>query len=160
MMRERSDLEFVIITKRIERFTECIPEDWGTGYENVTIMCTCENQSRADHRLPIFLAAPIRHKQIIHEPMLEAIQIEKYLAQGQIEQVICGGESGENARVCDFAWILDTMQQCVKYDVAFHFKQTGALFRKGDRTYHVERKDQMAQAAKAGVDYVPEVNVV
>ena len=43
---------------------------------------------------------PIKHKAIIHEPMLEEINIEKYLQTGVIEQVICGGESGENARVC------------------------------------------------------------
>lgn len=35
----------------------------------------------------------------INEPMLEQINIEKYLASGSIEQVICGDESGENARV-------------------------------------------------------------
>ncbi len=153
MMKQRSDLSFVIITKRIDRFMECIPSDWGEGYENVTIMCTCENQNRADYRLPIFLDAPIRHKAIIHEPMLESINIEKYLATGQIEQVICGGESGDNARVCDFAWILETMEQCVKYDVSFRFKQTGARFKKGNRVYPIERKDQMVQAQKAGVDY-------
>lgn len=89
----------------------------------------------------------------INEPRLEQINIEKYLASGLIEQVICGGESGENARVCDFAWVLDMMNQCVKYDVPFSFKQTGARFKKGERVYHIERKDQMLQAQKAGVNY-------
>lgn len=49
MIKERSDLHFVIITKRIHRFARCIPADWGDGYGNVTICCTCENQSRADY---------------------------------------------------------------------------------------------------------------
>jgi hypothetical protein len=65
------------------------------------------------------------------------------------------GESGEGARECDFAWILFSMEQCVRQGVRFHFKQTGANFRKGDRVYHIDRKDQMIQAAKAGVDYLP-----
>lgn len=156
MIRERSDLDFVIITKRIDRFTRCIPEDWGDGYENVTVMCTCENQNRADYRLPIFLELPIRHKQIIHEPMLERIEIGEYLKSGQIERVVCGGESGADARLCDYAWILDSMRQCMENDVAFHFRQTGALFRKGERVYRLERKDQLLQAQKAGADYVPE----
>ncbi len=108
MIRLRKDLDFVIITKRIGRFLTCIPKDWGYGYENVTVICTCEDQMRADERLPVFLKLPIRHKQIIHEPMLQRIQIEEYLKTGQIEQVICGGESGDDARVCDYAWILDT----------------------------------------------------
>ncbi len=153
MIRERSDLQFVIVTKRIHRFRVSLPEDWGDGYENVTIMCTAENQSKADDRIPVLLELPIRHKMIIHEPMLENIRIEPYLATGQIEQVVCGGESGEDARVCDFAWVLDTMNQCVANDVPFRFKQTGALFKKGDRVYRIERKDQMIQAKKAGIDF-------
>lgn len=153
MIRERSDLHFVIITKRIHRFRVSLPDDWGLGYENVTVMCTAENQSRADDRIPALLELPIRHKAIIHEPMLEQIDIRPYLASGQIEQVVCGGESGEDARVCDFAWILDTMNQCVAYDVPFHFKQTGALFQKGDKVYHINRAEQMIQAKKAGVDF-------
>ena len=31
MIKYRSDLDFVIITKRIDRFMDCIPEDWGDG---------------------------------------------------------------------------------------------------------------------------------
>ncbi len=31
MMRERSDLWFYFFTKRIDRFMECIPPDWGDG---------------------------------------------------------------------------------------------------------------------------------
>ena len=153
MIRERSDLKFVIITKRIHRFRVGLPEDWGDGYNHVTICCTCENQKMADARLPIFLELPIRHRTIIHEPMLEAVDIRKYLAAGQIEQVTCGGESGPEARICDFAWALNTMQQCMEYDVPFWFKQTGANFKKGERVYCIERKDQMSQAEKAGVNY-------
>lgn len=153
MIRERRDLQFVIITKRIHRFRVGLPEDWGAGYDHVTICCTCENQKMADARLPIFLELPIKHRTVIHEPMLEAVDIRKHLATGLIEQVTCGGESGPEARVCDFAWILNTMQQCVEYDVPFWFKQTGARFKKGKRVYAIERKDQMSQAVKAGVNY-------
>lgn len=155
MMKERSDLTFFFITKRIERFSVGLASDWGDGYENVHICCTCENQRMADLRLPVFFELPIKHRSIIHEPMLEAIWIAPYLKKygGRIESVICGGESGEDARICDFGWIIKTMEQCVTYDLPFHFKQTGAKFRKGDRIYHIDRKDQMSQAAKAGVDY-------
>jgi protein gp37 len=153
MMRQRPDLRFAIITKRIHRFWDCIPRDWGDGYENVTIYCTVENQKMADYRLPIYLSLPIRHKHICHEPMLEPIQIEPYLASGQIELVLCGGESGPGARPCHYDWILSTREQCMKYQVPFHFKQTGAVFVMSGRTYHIERKYQQSQAAKAGIDY-------
>ena len=153
MIKMRQDLDFVIITKRIHRFLDCIPGDWGEGYDNVTVICTCEDQARADSRLPVFLSLPMRHRQVIHEPMLEPINIRSYLETGRIEQVICGGESGENARICDFAWVLDSWRQCVEADVSFHFKQTGANFRKGNRIYRIDRKDQMVQASKAGIEY-------
>ena len=58
MIRERSDLRFAIITKRIHRFMECIPDDWGEGYPNVSVYCTVENQQMADYRLPIYLELP------------------------------------------------------------------------------------------------------
>ena len=92
---------------------------------------------------------------IIHEPMLESINIRPYLAQYHdcIEEVTCGGESGEEARICDYAWILNTMMQCVEYNVSFHFKQTGARFKRGNRVYQIDRKDQLTQAMKAGIDF-------
>ena len=64
MMKERPDLQFFFITKRPERFSIGLPDDWGAGYENVHISCTCENQQMANRRLPVFLELPIRHKQI------------------------------------------------------------------------------------------------
>ena len=75
MMKERDDLNFFFVTKRPERFSVSLPDDWGDGYENVHICCTCENQRMTDKRLPLFLELPIRHKSIIHEPMLESINI-------------------------------------------------------------------------------------
>ncbi|MCD8068309.1 MAG: phage Gp37/Gp68 family protein [Lachnospiraceae bacterium] len=157
MMKERSDLTFYFITKRPERFYVGLPDDWGDGYENIHIACTCENQYQTNKRLPIFLNLPIQHKEIIHEPMLEAINIRPFLEKyhNEIELVSCGGESGNDARVCDYGWVLNTLTQCVEYDVAFHFHQTGSTFRRGRQTYRIERKDQMEQAAKAGIDYKP-----
>lgn len=49
--------------------------------------------------------------------------------------------------------ILDSMEQCVEYDVPFWFKQTGAMFKKGNKVYLIDRKAQMSQAQKAGVNY-------
>ena len=40
-MQIRRDLEFLIITKRVNRFFVSLPEDWEEGYENVTVCCTC-----------------------------------------------------------------------------------------------------------------------
>ena len=157
MIKERDDLQFFFITKRPDRFFINLPNDWAAGYENVHISCTCENQRMADLRLPVFLELPIKHKQIIHEPMLEAVNIEPFLDKyhDQIELVSCGGESGEDARLCEFAWVLSSREQCMKYQIPFHFHQTGAVFKRGQRIFNIKRKDQMTQAMKAGIDYKP-----
>ena len=155
MMRERQDLEFHIITKRIDRFEKCLPPDWNEGWDHVTICSTCENQSRTDYRLPILLGLPIKHREVISEPMLEKIDMQKYLATGLIEHVTCGGESGPQARPCDYQWILDVRRQCVECGIPFTFKQTGAVFIKDGKIYHIDRKDQMPQAKKSGCSYTP-----
>lgn len=151
MMKIRSDLNFLFITKRIDRFYECIPPDWGDGYENVIICCTCENQDRADFRLPIYLKAPIKHKIIICEPLLENIEISNHLNE-EIECVWAGGESGNNARLCDFAWVMSLQNQCANAKIDFHFHQTGAFFKKGNKLYRIPRKIQHSQARKANID--------
>ena len=153
-MHFRSSIKFYIITKRIERFFISLPSDWGDGYDNVTICSTCENQFAADKRLPFMINLPIKHMQIIHEPMLEKIDISKYLQTGKIEKVICGGESGDNARICDYEWILDTRRQCLEYNVPFCFRQTGALFRKDGKIYRIPREIQQSQAEKSGISTV------
>ena len=152
MIRQRPDLRFFIITKRIDRFRVNLPDDWGDGYDHVTVCSTCENQQTADYRLPIFLDLPIKHRQIIHEPMLEEIHIERYLASGKIDGVVCGGESGPDARICCYDWILATRAQCVEYGVPFHFKQTGAKFMKNGKVYAIKRSLQIPQARKANIN--------
>ena len=164
MIRQRSDLHFFMVTKRPERILQCLPEDWDerlhfggrdsfNGYENVTICCTMENQRRTDERLPVFHDLPIRHKAIVCEPLLEAIDFRGRLGSW-CEQVTVGGESGRDARILDYAWVLGIREQCMSANVPFHFKQTGAHFRKDGRLYNIPRKLQMAQAHRAGIDFV------
>lgn len=164
MIRQRSDLHFFMVTKRPERILQCLPKDWderlwvdeygsGIGYEHVTICCTMENQRRTDERLPLFRDLPIRHKAIVCEPLLENIDFRGGLGSW-CEQVTVGGESGPDARVCDYSWVLNIRKQCVAADVPFHFKQTGAHFRKDGLLYNIPRKLQMAQAHRAGIDLI------
>ena len=155
MIRKRDDLQFFIITKRINRFSQCAPPDWGDGWEHVTVCSTCEDQARADERLPVFLELPLKHREVISEPMLEEIHIEQYLRSGRIAHVTCGGESGPGARPCDFRWVQELRRECIRCGVPFTFKQTGAVFVRNGKIYHIERRHQMAQAAKSGYSYTP-----
>ncbi|MGL4772191.1 MAG: DUF5131 family protein [Clostridium sp.] len=150
MIKERSDLNFIFLTKRIERFKECIPHDWGNGYDNVTVGCTIENQDRADFRLKIFSALPIKHKNIICQPLIEEINIEKYL--DDVELVLVGGESDKNARPLDYNWVLSIREQCITKKVSFEFRQCGTHFIKDGKAYIIPVKDLCNQAKKANIN--------
>lgn len=150
MMRERQDLNFLFLTKRIHRFMDCIPEDWGEGYDNVTVGCTVENQDRADDRLSIFRELPIRHKNIICQPLIGAIDLAPYLKE--VELVVVGGESDKNARPLDYAWVLSIREQCMSRHVHFEFRQCGTHFIKDGRSYTLSVRDLCSQAKKAGIN--------
>jgi len=151
MMRERQDCTFLFLTKRIERFVDCIPDDWGDGYENVVVCCTVEDQENADRKLAIFSKLPIKHKCITAQPLLEGIDMERYL--DGIELVVVGGESDKDARVLDYAWVLDIRNQCIRKNVSFEFRQCGTHFIKDGVQYKLQVKDLCKQAKKAGIDY-------
>lgn len=151
MIRERSDLNFIFLTKRIDRFSECIPEDWGTGYENVTVGCTIENQEMANQRLSIFKKLPIKHKNVICQPMIGAMDIQKYLKD--VELVVVGGESDESARPLDYDWVLSVREQCIQTATSFEFRQCGTHFIKDGKQYHLNVRQLCSQAKKAGIGY-------
>lgn len=98
----------------------------GDGYDNVIVGCTVENQAMADYWLPIFKTLPIKHKAIIVVPILERVDIVKYL-DSTIEEVSISGESDVEAWVCNYGWVLDLRRQCIEVDVPFRFHPTGEV---------------------------------
>lgn len=150
-IRERQDIFFTIITKRIHRFYECIPEDWNNGWDNVNITCTIENQDMANFRLPIYRSLPIKHKSICTEPLLEYIDLSQIFGDPMLEYVISGGESGSGARYCDLNWVLKMKFDCESHGIPFCFKQTGARFINNDSLQVVARKDQYMEADKLNI---------
>lgn len=97
-VRGRSDVKFFLLTKRPQRVMDCLPGDWGKGWENIFFNGSCENQKRADERIPILLELPFRHKGVMCAPLIGKVSLKEYLGYGQIEQVICGGENYDGAR--------------------------------------------------------------
>lgn len=152
MMGQRPDLDFLFITKRIHRFEACTPPGWGEGWDNVYVCSTVENQDRADFRLPLLQQASIRHKAIVCEPLLGPIDLSPWL-NGDIFQVVAGGESGQQARPCRYEWILDIRRQCMEAGVPFFFKQTGARLIRDGRLYQIPRRLQHIQARRADINY-------
>jgi protein gp37 len=154
LIRTRRDVKFFLLTKRPERVAQCLPWDWDDGWENVFFNVTCENQRRADERIPILLDLPFRHKGIMCAPFIGPVSIASYLPAGQIEQVICGGENYGGARPCDFAWVQALRAECVAADVTFCFIETGTHFIKDGRHYHLpDKRVQSQMAFRSGMSY-------
>lgn len=150
MIKKRPDLDFLILTKRIDRFNVSLPPDWGDGYDNVNIGCTIENQELADYRLPLFLSYPIKRRFIAAAPLLGAIDISAYL--DGIEHLTVGGESGREARICNYDWILNIREQCVKAGVSFWFKNTGSLFEYNGTIKKINPFKQNSMAKEFGIN--------
>lgn len=152
MIKERQDLLFSIVTKRVDRIKECLPNDWGSNYNNVSIGGTVEDQRQADSRLPIYKDLPIKHKYILCEPLLESIDLSEL--DNWIEKVIVGSESGDNPRSCDYNWVKQIQKLCIEKNISFYFKQTGTNFIKDGKLYKVPRKFQHLQAQKAKINFI------
>ena len=154
IMRIRSDVIFYLLTKRPQRVAECLPAGWGDGWDNIFFNVTCENQKRADERIPILLELPFKHKGVSCTPMIGPVSIGKYLDSGQIERVHCGGENYGGSRPCDFDWVKSLREECVQRDITFCFLETGTVFIKDGKKYTIQGKRlQTRQAHKSGMNY-------
>ena len=91
---------------------------------------------------------------IMCAPFIGPVSIRQYLSAGQIEQVICGGENYDGARPCNFDWVKSLRQECVDANVTFCFIETGTVFIKDGRRYHLPNKQlQSRMASKSGMNF-------
>lgn len=154
IIRQRPDVVFFLLTKRPQRVLNCLPHDWGNGWENVFFNVSCENQKRADERIPILLSLPFAHKGIMCAPFIGSVSIKKYLSSGQIEQVICDGENYDGTRPCRYEWVKALRDECEEANVTFAFVGTGRRFVKDGRVYNIEGSGLQAnQAFRSGLSY-------
>ncbi|MCL1788551.1 MAG: phage Gp37/Gp68 family protein, partial [Defluviitaleaceae bacterium] len=138
------DTTFLLLTKRIDRFYINLPDDWRCGYPNVIIGVTVENQYQADIRLPLLLDAPAKGKFISCSPLLENIDIERYLKG--IGYVSVAGEVAKSGRVLDFDWVVSLKNQCEKFGTEMFFKDTGSLVKVNGVVEKVPRLFQRRKA--------------
>lgn len=120
VIRQNTELDWLILTKRPENILERLPSDWGDGWENVWLGVTAgvsDSLSRLDHLASI----PAAVKFLSAEPLLESLNIEKWLPS--LDWVIAGGESGGQRRQSSVAWYESLYEQCRKFGVAFYMKQ-------------------------------------
>lgn len=153
MMKSRPKVKFVIFTKRCSRIKECLPYDFGEGYDHIAINLTCENQRRADERLPIFIELPVKTKGVIVSPMLEEVDMKCFLKTGKIDYVYVSGENYEGARPINLDWVMSLREQCVRTNTTFNFYDTGAKLIKDGRLYNIPARLGKMQANKAGLNF-------
>ncbi len=115
---------------------------------NVWLGVSVEDQPTADARIPELLATPSAVRFLSYEPALSGVdlsftcQFEHEENEGYgvpaisgLDWVICGGESGPNARPMHPDWARSVRDQCVTAGVSFFFKQWGTKTkRKAGRT--------------------------
>lgn len=147
IMKKRSDVVFFLLTKRPERVQKCLPKDWNDGLENIFFNVTCENQKRADERIPILFDLPFKHKGIMVAPFIGEVRIGDYLQKNIIEQVIAGGENYEGSRLLKYEWVKSLYDECVQNDVTFNFFETGTRFEKDGKIYDMPDKEVQSRMA-------------
>ena len=128
-------------------------ERWDVGWRNVWLGITICNQTEADRDIPKLLAVPAVVRFISVEPMLGQVDLGAFLwtccgdmqpgndhgllgqesdhccgrpnTRDALDWIICGGESGPNARPMHPDWARSLRDQCAAAGVPFHFKQWG-----------------------------------
>ena len=66
----------------------------------------------------------------------------------------CGGENYDGARPCNFDWVKSLRQECVDANVTFCFIETGTVFIKDGKRYHLPSKQlQSRMAYKSGMNF-------
>jgi len=91
---------------------------------NVWLGVSVENQHFADERIPLLLATPAAVLWISCEPLLGPVNLPKIEnGNSKIDWVVCGGESGPNARPMHPDWARSLRDQCQAAGVPFFLKQ-------------------------------------
>ena len=144
---------YLVLTKWPERMADfvSIGTGWRGKMSHVYLGVSCENQARADERIPTLLQIPAAKHFVSFEPLLGPVDLglhlggERYVdcggckstpvrgqpycpgdhEAGGIDWVIAGCESGPNRRPAKIEWFRDLKNQCVDAGVPFFLKQMG-----------------------------------
>jgi protein gp37 len=127
---------FMVLTKRAERMRKYVnaPHAWDYArpagvkripwpLPNVWLGVSCEDQQRADERIPLLLQTPAARRWVSLEPLLESVDLHTYMLPRSAEcrmrpfiksldWVICGAETGPGARPANLDWFRSIRDQC------------------------------------------------
>lgn len=155
LINDTPHLDWLLLTKRPQNFRTLAPMNWQKQCPpNVWIGTSVENQQAADERIPHLLRVPAKVRFLSCEPLLGPVTLWHFdegvpegvgiiksggmtvstpyePAEGYddsypgIDWVICGGESGHNARPMHMRWVRSLRDQCQSAGVSFFMKQWG-----------------------------------
>jgi protein gp37 len=118
-------LNWLLLTKRPENVLAMSP--WTGNYpDNVWIGTSVGLQSRAEERIPYLLQVPATIRFLSCEPLISQVDLSPWIKQ--LHWVICGGESGIDARPMNPDWARSLRDQCLLANVPFFFKQWGGRY--------------------------------
>ncbi len=130
---------YQVLTKRPERalkFLNWLKESDDVMYKDIItnkgiwIGVSIEDQKTADERIPLLLQIPAAVRFLSCEPMLAPIKLSHLIgrttfAKNDIQWIICGGESGPQARPMHPDWARGIRDYCNRASIPFFFKQWG-----------------------------------
>ncbi len=127
---------FQILTKRPERINQCLPADWGNGWDNVWLGTSIGSDNGFD-RFKAICKVETTVRFLSLEPLWGPLS-SLIMPDDGIDWVIIGGESGNDTgkyryRECKVEWIEDLIDQCRCADVPVFVKQLGTHLAKSMR---------------------------
>lgn len=129
MIRATPHLIWQLLTKRPQQMLRLLPDDFSAeNYPNVWLGITTEDQETYDRRWPVLASVDAAVRFISYEPAVGPLwptRADGVLPDLYPDWVICGGESGSQARPMRHQWALDIWHYCSKNLVPFFFKQWG-----------------------------------
>lgn len=145
-------LDFLMLTKRPQNIRKMLPEDWGSGWPNVWLGTTVENQEEADRRIPHLLAVPARVHFLSCEPLLGPIRLHEInLGNGRVMDALRGETwwwGAERVRALSYRYDLERGLRHVKWAIG------GGESGPNARPWHLNwARSLRDQCASAGVPF-------
>lgn len=128
LINSTPELDWLLLTERPENIkkmllcTAATESSLKWPHENVWLGTTCEDQKHYGHRWPFLRRIPAAVRFISYEPALGALTVRSS-PDDLPDWIICGGESGKDARMMDPAWASSLLDECRSLNVAFFMKQ-------------------------------------
>jgi protein gp37 len=121
LIHDTPNLDWLMLTKRIENFDKLAPWRRHDVPSHVWIGVTCENQEWFDRRYK-YLDDINAIRFISYEPALGPLKV----GAARPDWIICGGESGPGARLMKPKWVRTLRDECANLGIAFFLKQIGS----------------------------------